>query len=267
MHFKTTPALMGIVNVTPDSFSDGGLYATADAALGHIESLTKAGADILDIGAVSTRPGASPVSVVEECRRLLPVLRRYKGATDLPFSIDTTKSEVAALAIAHGASLVNDVSAGLSDPGMLACVAKAGVSYAVMHMQGTPATMQVAPMYSNVVDDVYVFLSERVKAAREAGILDVIVDPGIGFGKTVAHNLALLRHMRVFTTLGPVLLGTSRKSFIGHVHADISVSRDEGTLVSMVFGMQAGVSLLRVHDVAAAYRMRDMYWAIVEAQP
>lgn len=257
-HPQTRPQIMGIVNITPDSFSDGGQFFSPDAALRHIEDLTRDGADIIDIGAESTRPGAESIDTAEECRRLEPVLRHYKDVSNLPLSVDTSKSEVAHMAIGYGATIINDIAAG-RDPQMLATVAKSSAAYVVMHMQGEPRQMQSAPVYSDVLSDVMTFLQTRRDAAYAAGIASVILDPGIGFGKTLEHNLVLLRSLSEITALGPVLLGTSRKSFIGHIHGDMTVSREEGTLVSNMMGAMAGVSILRVHDVASMRRALAVY--------
>ena len=253
---------MGIINVTPDSFSDGGQFFSPDAAMRQISLLTHDGADIIDLGAESTRPGAESIDATEECRRLEPVLRRYRDCSDLPLSVDTTKAAVAELALSYGARLINDISAG-NDPAMLATVAQSEAAYVLMHMQGTPRSMQSAPVYTDVVSEVMAFLSDRRDAAYAAGIHEVILDPGIGFGKTVDHNLALLRGLSDIVGLGPVLLGTSRKSFIGHIHGNMTVSREEGTLVSNIIGAMAGVSIERVHDVAAMKRALAVYSAIM----
>lgn len=258
---QTLPQLMGIVNITPDSFSDGGRFFSLDAALRHIADITRDGADIIDLGAESTRPGAESIDSAEECRRLEPVLRKYKEVSNLPLSVDTSKSEVAEMALGYGATIINDIAAG-RDPHMLATVAKSKAAYVAMHMQGQPRQMQVAPVYADVFAEVMAFLRERRDAAHAAGIASVILDPGIGFGKTLEHNLVLLRGLSQMTELGPVLLGTSRKSFIGHIHGDMTVSRDEGTLVSNLLGAMAGVSILRVHDVAAMRRALDVYAAV-----
>lgn len=249
---------MGIVNITPDSFSDGGQFFSPDAALRHIEALTHDGADIIDIGAESTRPGAEGIDTAEECRRLEPILRHYTDVSNLPLSVDTSKAEVADMAIGYGATIINDIAAG-RDPKMLSTVAKSSAAYVVMHMQGRPREMQVAPVYVDVLAEVMAFLRECRDSAHAAGIASVILDPGIGFGKTLEHNVALLRGLSEMTELGPVLLGTSRKSFIGHLHGDMTVSRDEGTLVSNLLGAMAGVSILRVHDVASMRRALAVY--------
>jgi dihydropteroate synthase len=275
--------LMGIVNVTPDSFSDGGSFLDAGAAIAHARELAAQGADILDIGGESTRPGAEPVGVEEELRRVLPVLEGI-GATDwMPasqvsrpthparpqVSIDTSKASVARAAIAAGASLVNDVSAFRADPDMAALVADSGAECCLMHMLGEPRTMQRAggvggvggPQYKDVVDDVKAFLEERMSFAVRAGVSEerIMLDPGIGFGKTVADNLALLRRLDELTALGrPLVVGTSRKSFLGRVIADaagesepVAIARRlPGTIATNVLALERGASVFRVHDVA-----------------
>ncbi|ADI14585.1 dihydropteroate synthase [Truepera radiovictrix] len=244
-------AVMGILNVTPDSFSDGGRYLAPERAAAHAQALIAAGAAVLDVGAESTRPGAEPVPAEVELDRLLPVLARLKGAP-VPLSVDTYKPEVAAAALAAGAHLVNDVS-GLRDPEMVRVCAAAGAPAVVMHMQGTPKTMQDAPHYEDVVGEVRGFLQARAAAALEAGVPSVLLDPGIGFGKTLAHNLALLRNLRAFTALGhPVLLGASRKGIVRLLTgAEAPEARDAGSLALHLWGVQQGVSMVRVHEVAA----------------
>jgi dihydropteroate synthase len=255
---------MGIVNVTPDSFSDGGRYLDAAAAVAHAEQLAREGADILDVGGESTRPGAEPVSAQEELRRVLPVLEGI-AAADFPtvpqISIDTSKAAVASAALAAGASLVNDVSALRADPEMAAVVADSGAECCLMHMLGEPRTMQRDPRYSDVVDEVMAFLTERLKDAVSAGISEdlIMLDPGIGFGKTVAHNLELLDRLDELTALGrPLLVGTSRKSFLaraaagaqGPPAADAPEDRLAGTIATNVLALERGASVFRVHDVA-----------------
>jgi dihydropteroate synthase len=258
--------LMGIVNVTPDSFSDGGLFLDAKAAVEHALELLEQGADILDIGGESTRPGAEPVGVEEELRRVVPVIEGLVVAiessmppasvhTAMParpqISIDTSKATVAQAAIVAGATLVNDVSALRADPEMAGVVAGGGADCCLMHMLGEPRTMQRAggPQYKDVVDEVKSFLEERLAFAVDAGIPEqrILLDPGIGFGKTVEHNLALLRRLEEIVALGcPVAIGTSRKSFLGGASAD----RVPGTIATNVMALERGASVFRVHDVA-----------------
>jgi dihydropteroate synthase len=256
--------LMGIVNVTPDSFSDGGLFLDAPAAIEHGRTLVEEGADILDIGGESTRPGAEPVGEHEELRRVIPVI---EGLADLAaavqISIDTTKAAVARAALAAGASLVNDVSALRADPAMAEVVADSDAQCCLMHMLGDPRTMQRDPRYDDVVEDVKAFLEERLQFAVGAGIGEerILLDPGIGFGKTVAHNLALLRRLDELGTLGrPLVIGTSRKSFLGRILADARgeavpgdmAQRLPGTLATSVLALERGASVFRVHDVGPA---------------
>jgi dihydropteroate synthase len=249
---------MGIVNVTPDSFSDGGLYLAADAAVEHGLRLLAEGADVLDVGGESTRPGAEPVSVDEELRRVLPVLERLAaearaaGSPDggcFQLSIDTSKAPVARAALQAGASFVNDVTALRGDPEMAGLVADSGAECCLMHMLGEPRTMQLDPRYEDVVGEVKAFLEERMSFAVRAGVAEerIVLDPGIGFGKTAEHNLELLRRLDELVALGrPVLIGTSRKRFLG---GDPS-SRLPGTIATNVLALQKGASVFRLHDVA-----------------
>ena len=254
--------LMGIVNVTPDSFSDGGRFLAPDAAVAHARELAAEGAEILDVGGESTRPGAEPVSPGEELRRVLPVLEGLaEAAPGAQLSIDTTKAQVARAAIAAGAQLVNDVSALRGDPGMAELIADSGVECCLMHMLGEPRTMQRDPRYEDVVDEVRAFLEERLEFAVAAGIPEqrIMLDPGIGFGKTLAHNLELLRRLSELAGLGrPLVVGTSRKGFLGvlgaraHGHEQPlePTRRLPGTIATSVLAFERGASVLRVHDVA-----------------
>jgi dihydropteroate synthase len=257
------PAVMGIVNVTPDSFSDGGRFLDPDAAVAHGRELADAGADLLDVGGESTRPGAAPVGTDEELRRVLPVVTRLAADTTVPVSIDTIKARVAAGALTAGAVVVNDVSAGRADADMFGVVADTGAGMVLMHMQGDPRTMQEDPRYDDVVDDVTSFLVGRLEAARAAGVRDdaLCVDPGIGFGKLARHNLALLAGLpRLVERVGvPVLVGPSRKSFLGAVIAAATgtgtpppEARDDGTLATVVWSIDRGARVVRVHDVRPA---------------
>ena len=236
---------MGVVNVTPDSFSDGGRYLDAGAAVEHGLALVAAGADVLDVGGESTRPGAEPVGADEELRRVAPVVRRLADEAGVPVSIDTTKARVAAAALASGASIVNDVSAGRLDPDLLGVVADAAAGYVAMHMLGEPRTMQRDPSYDDVVAEVGASLVERLDEARAAGVRGVALaaDPGIGFGKTVAHNLSLLAALPELgaRTGVPLVVGTSRKSFLGRLVGDDSlVARDDATLATVVWSVDHG---------------------------
>jgi dihydropteroate synthase len=259
-------AVMGIVNVTPDSFSDGGRFLVPDAAVAHGIELAEQGADVLDVGGESTRPGAAPVPAAEELRRVVPVVERLAATTTVPLSIDTTKAAVARAALDAGATVVNDVSAGRSDPEILGVAAEAGAGYVVMHMQGEPRTMQADPRYDDVVAQVGDFLADRIEVARAAGVAEgaLAADPGIGFGKTVEHNLRLLAGLPALAErVGvPVLVGTSRKTFVAKVLAragaasgDLPVDqREEGTLATVVWAVERGASIVRVHDVLPAVR-------------
>ena len=253
--------LMGIVNVTPDSFSDGGRFLEADAAVEHGLRLIDEGAEIVDIGGESTRPGAEPVSAAEELRRVQPVIEGIAGAdwTDdahPQISIDTSKEAVARAALEAGATLVNDVTALRADPRMAGLVAESGADCCLMHMLGEPRTMQREPRYDDVVDEVKAFLLARMEFAVGEGIAEqrVLLDPGIGFGKTVAHNLELLRRLDELSELGrPVVVGTSRKSFLGRLAgAPESSQLLAGTLATNVLALERGASVFRVHDVAPA---------------
>ncbi len=261
------PRLMGILNVTPDSFSDGGRFHAAEAAVTHATRMADAGADILDIGGESTRPGSAAVSESDEIARTEPVIRALTGAgLATPISIDTRKAEVATAALGSGAKIVNDVAALGFDPQLAAVVAKAGVPLCLMHAQGDPATMQDDPRYDDVLLDVYDYLEARIAVAEAAGIRRdrIIVDPGIGFGKTVAHNLALIRGLSVFHGLGcAILLGASRKRFIGTIgRADKADDRIPGTLAVTLAGIAQGVQIHRVHDMTEAKQALRL-WAAV----
>jgi dihydropteroate synthase len=251
------PVIMGVVNVTPDSFSDGGLFLDADAAVEHGRRLASEGADILDVGGESTRPGAEPVTEDEERGRVLPVIERLAqdaGAPEVRISIDTTKSGVARAALDAGAAIVNDVSAFRFDPDLAGLVAEARADCCLMHMLGEPRTMQRDPRYDDVVSEVKAFLEERLAFATGEGIAEerVWLDPGIGFGKTVEHNLELLRRLDEIVAIGrPVVIGTSRKSFLGK----LAGGRDEGerlpgTIATNVLALERGATVFRVHDVA-----------------
>ena len=245
---------MGVVNVTPDSFSDGGRFLDADAAEAQARRLSAEGADIVDIGGESTRPGASPVGEDEELRRVLPVIERVAALADPPtISVDTTKAGVAAAAIDGGARLVNDVSAFRFDPRMAGVVAGAGVDCCLMHMLGEPRTMQEDPRYDDVVAEVKRFLEERLAHAVADGVAEerVWLDPGIGFGKTLEHNLELLRRLDEIVAIGrPVVVGTSRKSFLGKLTGRSTRERLPGTIATNVMAYERGASVFRVHEVA-----------------
>ena len=271
---------MGILNVTPDSFSDGGNWVDPDKALMHALDMADQGAQIIDIGGESTRPGSQPVAAAEQLRRVLPVIERIAGALasrhgDVAISIDTTSSAVGRSALDAGASMLNDISAGRDDPAMFALAAQSGAPLVVMHMQGTPGTMRQAPKYNDVVAEVKQFLCQRADEAIASGVApnQIIVDPGIGFGKTRRDNLALLAHLHSIVACGfPVMLGTSRKRFMGDIckAADGSAPMPheliEATCATTTLGVAAGVAIFRVHDVRANRNAADVAHAIANAR-
>jgi len=249
--------VMGVVNVTPDSFSDGGLWIDPAQAVAHGLDLVADGAHLVDVGGESTRPGADPVTAEEELARVVPVVHGLV-AGGARVSIDTSKAEVARAALAAGADYVNDVAAFRSDPDLAAVVADAGVECCLMHMLGDPRTMQCDPRYDDVVDDVKAFLEERLAAVVAAGVAEghVHLDPGIGFGKTIDHNLELLDRLDEIVAIGrPVMIGTSRKSFIGKLTGQaVAAERIEGTIATSVLALERGATIFRVHDVAPVHR-------------
>lgn len=252
------PVLMGILNVTPDSFSDGGKFEVIDDAVIHARQMVEDGATIIDIGGESTRPGSSFVSVEEEISRVIPVLEAIKKEMpEVLVSVDTNKAVVAEMAIQKGADMINDVSAGTFDKDMFSVVAKYGVPICLMHTKGTPDVMQNATNYEDLIADIYQFLYSRIEEAEKAGIsrVKIIIDPGIGFGKDTQQNLQIIRELEVFKGLGcPVLLGTSRKNFIGQVTGTGITDRAFGTAATITIGVLNGAGILRVHDVK---EMRD----------
>ena len=264
------PALvMGIVNVTPDSFFDGGRFLDASAALAHALQLAEQGAEIIDVGGESTRPGALPVAESEELRRVLPVIEQLAGRIKVPISIDTVKPGVARAALAAGASIVNDVAANRADGALWRLVAEAGAGYVCMHAQGTPQTMQANPAYTDVAREVREFFAERIRRLNDCGVGrdQIILDPGIGFGKTVEHNLQLLGAARSFTSLErPLLLGVSRKSFIGKLLGAELAARLPGALACACLAVAAGVQIIRAHDVAETVQAIRMTEAILAKQ-
>jgi len=249
------PLVMGIVNVTPDSFSDGGRFSSTDAAIEHGLHLASDGADLLDLGGESSRPGSQPVSLDEELARVVPVVRGLAGRLSIPISVDTTKAEVARRSLAAGAAIVNDITSGLGDPDMMAVAAEAAAGVVLMHMQGTPATMQQNPAYDDVVREVRDFLADRVRAWVAAGVPAerIAIDPGIGFGKTSEHNRLLLAHLDALLPIGrPILLGVSRKGFLGRLTGRPVTERLPSSLAAASFCVTRGTAhILRVHDVAA----------------
>ncbi|MEO0665805.1 MAG: dihydropteroate synthase [Pseudomonadota bacterium] len=258
------PRLMGIINATPDSFSDGGRYDSTEAAMRHAADLAEAGADILDIGGESTRPGADVVEIEEEIARTAPAIRAMSVAA--PISIDTRKAAVAEAALDAGAQILNDVSGLLYDPEMAGLAARSGAPICIMHAKGDPKTMQQDPRYDDVLLDVYDALEHQVAAAEAAGIdrARIIVDPGIGFGKTLEHNLALLEGLALFHALGcPLLLGASRKRFIGTISGvDAADARIPGSLAVALAGVAQGAQILRVHDVAETRQALSLWMAV-----
>jgi dihydropteroate synthase len=247
--------VMGVLNVTPDSFSDGGLFFQRNAAIEHGIAIARQGADILDVGGESTRPYSKRISVEEELDRVIPVIEGLKREVDVPISIDTLKAQVAREALRSGASIVNDISALRSDPEMLRTVAEAGVPVILMHMKGTPEDMQVKPVYERLLPEIIDFLRDALERAGRGGIRQdlTIIDPGIGFGKTFDHNLEIIRDLKELTCLGrPLLVGTSRKGFIGHILNKEADERDTGTMATLAAAVMNGAHIVRAHDVAKA---------------
>jgi dihydropteroate synthase len=267
------PLIMGILNLTPDSFSDGGRFAEPGAAAAHALKMAEEGADLIDVGGESTRPGAQRVPAAEQLRRVLPVMESIRASlpAGLEISIDTTSAEVAERALDAGASLINDVSAGRDDAAMFGMAARRRVPVVLMHMRGDPATMQEDPRYGDVVTEVRDFLLGRAAAAMEAGIArgHIMIDPGIGFGKTKEHNLALLARLEDLVATGfPVLLGASRKRFMGSIcRAAQSAELAPATCATTALGVLAGAKIFRVHDVRPNRQALDVAWAIRNSRP
>jgi dihydropteroate synthase len=261
---------MGILNVTPDSFSDGGRYANRDLALAHAREMVAAGADILDIGGESTRPGSAPLAEDEELRRIIPLIELLSAELPIPISVDTYKSSVAQRALEAGAAIVNDISGLRFSPDMGEVVARSGAGLVIMHIKGTPRDMQLAPVYADVVGEVLAYLDEGIGLAVQAGVdrERIMIDPGIGFGKTLEHNLEILNRLDEFRVLGrPIVLGTSRKKFIGAVLGiDQPDQRVQGTAATIVLGIERGASVVRVHDVAPMVQAARMTDAIVKSK-
>jgi len=258
----TKPATMGIVNVTSDSFSDGGKFLDPSDAIEHALRLVEDGADIVDIGGESSRPGSDPVSEDEELSRVIPVIEGLRRRSGVPISIDTTKSIVAGRAIEAGADMINDISAGRFDSEMFSVAAASARPICLMHMKGTPKTMQDSPQYNDIVAEIRDFLSEAIERAVLAGVdrQNIVIDPGIGFGKTAEDNIVILKNIRRFAALGcPVLLGASRKSFIGTKLGLEVQERLEATLATVPISADGGASILRVHDVKSVRRFLEMY--------
>jgi dihydropteroate synthase len=257
---------MGVLNVTPDSFSDGGRFADAHAAIDHAHAMVDQGADLIDIGGESTRPGSQRIDAPDQLRRILPVIASLAGKVPALLSVDTTLAAVAASAIDSGASIINDISAGRDDEQMFATAARLRVPIVLMHMQGQPSSMQVNPIYRDVLQEVSVFLAERMSAATRCGVApsNILLDPGIGFGKKIEHNLALLGGLAGFKQLGrPLLVGTSRKSFVGRITGETEPSqRLFGTAASVAWCVANGADIVRVHDVGPMAKVVRMIWAI-----
>ncbi|MFH1714733.1 MAG: dihydropteroate synthase [Elusimicrobiota bacterium] len=263
--FGKNTRIMGVLNITPDSFSDGGAFYSEDDAFNRAKSLITDGADILDIGGESTRPGSIPVSSYEEMQRIIPVIKRIRKKYSIPISIDTYKADVAEKAIKAGADIINDISGLRFDSRMVDAAAKYKTPVIIMHMQGEPHSMQKNPKYGDVVADILGFFTERIKYAIKKGIKDnaIFIDPGIGFGKTLEHNLEILRRIDEFKSLGyPIVLGTSKKSFIGNILNLPVNDRFEGTLAASVYASMKNIPVLRVHDVLETYRAVRIIGAI-----
>lgn len=266
LEFGRKTHVMGILNITSDSFSDGGLYLGLDRAVARAKEMVAEGADIIDIGGESTRPYADPVPLAEEIARVIPVLERLVAEVNVPISVDTYKSEVARQALKRKATIINDISGLKADPQMAEVVAEFGCPVVVMHIKGTPKNMQENPVYDDVVGEVMAYLQGSIEMALQAGVQKekVIVDPGIGFGKTASHSLEILHRLAEFKALGqPILTGTSRKSFIGKVLDLPPAERLEGTAATVALSIASGADLVRVHDVKAMKRVARMTDAII----
>lgn len=250
----SSPKIMGILNITPDSFYDGGKFNSDKKVLSQVEKMIKDGADLIDVGGYSSRPGASPVKLEQEIKRVVPVIELIKNKfSDTIISVDTFRSEVAKKAVGSGASIVNDISAGELDSNMFKCVAQLNVPYILMHMKGNPQNMQDKPTYKNVVNEVVKNLSEKIFLAREAGIMDVIIDPGFGFGKTIEHNYEILNDLLFFKELDcPIMVGVSRKSMIYNLLKNKPEDALNGTTCINTIALLSGANILRVHDVKEA---------------
>jgi dihydropteroate synthase len=262
------PLIMGVVNVTPDSFSDGGRYLAHESAIAHARSLIEEGADILDIGGESTRPGAAAVSLIEERNRVLPVVEALEGC-EVPISVDTRKPELMREAIAAGACLVNDIG-GAEAPGVLELIKATGAGVCLMHKQGEPQSMQQNPQYADVVSEVRAYLAGRIEAAVAAGVAreSIAIDPGFGFGKTYEHNLALLKHLPSLAALGvPVLAGLSRKAMLGRITGREPQARVYASVAAALFAAEQGARILRVHDVTATRDALAVWWTLSGRMP
>lgn len=268
--FKDKPVIMGILNVTPDSFFDGGSYYPRERAIDHALEMAEGGADIIDVGGESTRPGSEPTSLGEELDRVLPVIEGIRKHSSIPLSIDTYKAAVARAAVASGADMVNDISSLSFDEGMAGVVAASGVPVVIQHIKGTPRDMQKNPSYQDVTGEIKEFFIERIAYACSRGIDedDIIIDPGIGFGKRVSDNLTIIRELGRLKELGrPLLIGTSMKSFIGRIMGtDVPAERAEGTLASVAISLWNGADMVRVHDVVRTKKVVTFMKALMEVQ-
>jgi dihydropteroate synthase len=268
--FKDKPVIMGILNVTPDSFFDGGNFYSRERAIDHALEMAEAGADIIDVGGESTRPGSEPTSLEEELDRVLPVIEGIRKRSSIPLSIDTYKAAVARAAVASGVDLVNDISSLSFDEGMAGIVAASGVPVVMQHIKGTPRDMQKNPSYQDVTGEIKEFFIERIAYARACGIDedDIIIDPGIGFGKRFQDNLTIIRELGRLKELGrPLLIGTSMKSFIGRIMGtDVPAERAEGTLASVAISLWNGADMVRVHDVARTRKVVKFMKALMEVR-
>ena len=261
--------IMGIINVTPDSFSDGGRFLDTGAAVAHALKLVSEGADIIDIGGESTRPGAEEVLLDDELARVIPVIEKLRAVSNIPISVDTYKSAVARAAVDKGADLINDISGLRFDPAMAETAASLKVPVVVMHMKGEPKSMQTDPVYENLIEEMYTYFEESIGIAEKAGILrdKIIIDPGIGFGKTFPHNFSILRNLRRFSDLGlPTLVGASRKSFLGSLSSAEADDRLVESLAAAVIAASNGAHFVRVHDVAATRRVLRLCDAVRNAE-
>jgi dihydropteroate synthase len=259
--------IQGVLNVTPDSFSDGGLFLDKEKAIAQGEALAAQGADLLDVGGESTRPFSDPISTEEEIQRITPIIRELVKRISIPISVDTYKAEVARAALEAGAGLVNDISALGFDPGLAKVVAEYRVPIILMHMQGTPRDMQINPRYNHLLGDIHQFFKERISLAQSQGIPreHILLDPGIGFGKTFSQNLTLIKRLDYFQDLDqPLVLGTSRKAFIGHITGQDPSNRDWGTAATLVIGVWRGAHMVRVHNVDAAKQVLAVADALIE---
>jgi dihydropteroate synthase len=264
LRFEKT-LIMGVLNITPDSFSDGGLFNTVDTAVAHGKKMVSDGADLIDIGGESSRPGSEPLSEKEELARILPVVTRLIDEVSVPISIDTYKPLVADTCLKAGAHLINDIT-GLTNPAMRKVAVEHNVPVVLMHMLGTPKIMQQKPVYQDVLGEITSFFKEQIATAHKIGIQQIIIDPGIGFGKTVEHNLQILKHLETFKSLGcPILIGPSRKSFIGTITGLPVNERLEGTIAAITVAIMNGANIVRVHDVKEcrrAIQVVDAIWGV-----